>query len=358
MLKRTMDATFVVLSLPRSRSKWLSEFLSYRDWHCGHDQIRYMRSLDDVKAWLSMPNTGTCETAGAPFWRLLAKYSPQAQIVTVRRDVDEVFESLRKAGDHPDESALKKVLVGLDRKLDQIEGRMTNVFSVKFADLEQESVCASVFEHCLPYRHDADHWRSLGARNIQINYPALIRYVKANLPAINKLLGMAKQAMVKDMAMTPADIHGVEIQQESFEKFSHECGELFRHHCLEIGEHPDNWMNKNIPLMKKLDDLGLMQIVVGRSNGKAFGYLMTLICPSLEEENRVTAQHAAFYASPDMPGLGLKLQRAALSALKDRGVSEAFMRAGIRGDGDRMDVIYRRLGGQDFGRVFRVDLAA
>lgn len=36
---------FVVFSMPRSRSAWLARFLSYGDWHCGHDEIRHFRSL-------------------------------------------------------------------------------------------------------------------------------------------------------------------------------------------------------------------------------------------------------------------------------------------------------------------------
>ena len=50
---------FVVLSMPRSRSKWLSVFLSYGEWGCGHEELLNLRGLDDAKAWLSQPYTGT-----------------------------------------------------------------------------------------------------------------------------------------------------------------------------------------------------------------------------------------------------------------------------------------------------------
>ena len=46
---------FVVLSLPRSRSYWLSRYLSYGGWHCGHEEIRHARTLSDVRAWLARP---------------------------------------------------------------------------------------------------------------------------------------------------------------------------------------------------------------------------------------------------------------------------------------------------------------
>jgi hypothetical protein len=353
-----MKRPFVVLSLPRSRSAWLSRFLTYRDWACGHDQLRYARTLDDVKTWLSMENYGTCETAGAPFWRLLLKYAPDVRVVTVRRPVSEVVESVLKAGSDFERNNSERVLRHLDKKLDQIEARMPNVRSVKFADMDDEIVCAELFEYCLPYGHDHDWWSHAAGVNVQVNFAAVMRYAKANLPAMIKLASQARQTMLTDLATKPVDMHGVTIRQECIDDLIRDCEGLFRRHCLAVGEQPENWMNKNIPVMRKLYELGLLQIMIGRSNGKPFGYLMTMVCPSLEEQGRLSAHNALFYAAPEMPGLGLKLQRAALGALKEKGAGEAFMRAGIRGDGDRMDVLYRRLGAHDFGRVYRVELAA
>lgn len=269
------------------------------------------------------------------------------------------MESLAKAG-APTSASLRKAIIGLDRKLDQIEGRMRGVKSIRFEDLKDEATCANLFEHCLPYRHDPTWWKALDAANIQINFKALARYSQANLAAIAKLIAQARQTMLTDLAVKPGDAHGAIIREETFEETFDDhingCHHLFREHCVAVGEHPDNWINKNTTLMRKLYDAGIMQIMVARSNGKAFGYLMTLICPSLEAENVQSSQHTLFFASPTMPGLGMKLQRASLVALKKKGVAETFMRAGIRGNGDRMDIIYKRLGGQDFGRMFRVGL--
>jgi hypothetical protein len=86
---------FVVFSLPRCRTKWLSVFLQYGPWSVGHDELRHARSLDDVTSWLSQPCTGTVETAASPFWRLLPA---GVRVVTVRRDVWDVVGSLFRAG--------------------------------------------------------------------------------------------------------------------------------------------------------------------------------------------------------------------------------------------------------------------
>ncbi len=351
-----MKPGFVVFALPRSRTAWLSQFLSYGDWTCGHDQLRYMRSLDDVKAWLSLEKTGTCETGASPFWRLIHKYRSDLQIVTIRRPVEEVVESLVKAGLRTDPAIVRKAMTGLDRKLDQIEGRLPNVLSIPFNSLKNETVCSVLFEHCTDYVHDAERWKLLDAANIQVNFPAQVRYVTANLLAINRLLAQAKQEMLRDFASKPSDMTGFIIQEEPFSDYIRDCQHLHEQHCAIIGEHPDNWRNKNLPLMAKLYDQGFLQVMVGRSNGKPFGYLVTLVVPSLELHNTQTSQHMQFFAAPEAPGLGLKLQRAALAALKKKGVHEIFMRAGIRGNGDRMCNIYKRIGAQDFGRMYRVGL--
>lgn len=346
---------FLVLSLPRSRSAWLSHFLSYRDWHCGHEQIRYMRSFDDAKAWLGQPNTGSCETSAAPFWRLFMKWAPDLKIVTVRRPVEDVMKSLWSAGLQNNIETVRKSMTALDKKLDQIEGRLPNVLSVQYEDLQDEETCASVFEHCLPYVHDHDRWAKMDGINIQINFLALTRYIKANIVAINKLASQARDAMMADLASQPVNMQSMVITEDHIETAIVDCAELFRRHCVKVGEHPDNWLNKNIPLMRKLYDMDLLQIMIARSNGRAFGYLFSFICPSLESE-RMIATHGMFYAAEECPGLGLKLQRAALAGLKKRGVPEAFMRAGIRGDGDRLNILYRRVGAEYFGEMYRVGL--
>jgi hypothetical protein len=350
---------FVVLSLPRSRSAWLSRFLTYGEWSCGHEEIRHLRSIDDIKLWFSQPNTGTAETAGAPWWRTMMKFAPNTKVVVVRRPVEEVFDSLMALpGVTFDPSVLMPLLCKLDCKLDQIEARVPNVLSVRFADLADEAVCARVFEHCLPYTHDHDHWAALTDTNIQINMPATMRYMQAYQPALDKLAKMVRQTTLSDMALrTPVDPAGVTFQTEPFDVWLRDARPLIENHLVVVNEDPDNWKGKNLTLMQELYDIGAMQIMTARSNGRMFGYLMTLLSPSLVSEKLSSATNTTFYASPDVPGLGMKLQRAALNALKERGVNEVFFEAGKRGSGPRLSVLYERLGAQEHGTAYRLELA-
>ncbi len=350
-------APFIVYALPRSRTFWLSRYLSYGDWVCGHDEARHARSLDDVKGWFSQPNIGTVETAGAPWWRLVQKYQPDIRTVVVRRAVPDVVSSLSRYGFDP--VIMTPLMTGLDRKLDQIERRVPNVLSVAFDDLGSERTCARVFEFCLPHQHDPAWFAIMAPLNLQINLAAMVRYARAYQPQFEKLIKVAKQRSIASMRVSMLSSHdGMVIQSEPFETFLQDGVPLFERHLVEVGEAPDAWRDKNLPLMRVLDGMGAMQVTTARCNGRMFGYLMTVISPSLEAVDVNTATHLTFFASPDAPGLGMKLQRAAIEALRERGVDELYLRAGVRGDGPRMGSLYRRLGAEDFGQMFKLDLKA
>jgi hypothetical protein len=356
-----MIRPFFVLALPRSRTAWLSRFLTYREWICGHEDLRHLRGLEDAKSWLSQPFTGSAETAGAPFWRLLPRFAPEARVVVVRRPVDQVVASLLRldtlgAGAF-DPVRLERAMRRLDAKLEQVAARWPGALHVDFSDLDREDVCARIFEHCLPYPHDPKWWGMLANVNLQASMAGLMRYMTAFGPQMQRVSLQAKQAMLSDLAIKPiVPMDGVEFSVEPFETFYRDCQELFAEHLCEVGESPLAFAEKNIELMNAIDKGGQMQVMVARSNGKPFGYLMSEVSPSRERRDLVSAVHTTFFASKAIPGLGLKLQREALRVLKARGVGEVWFRAGPRGDGPRMGTLYRRLGAADDGALYRLNL--
>jgi len=347
---------FLICALPRSRTKWLSAFLTYGDWQCGHEEIRHARSMDDLRSWLAQPCTGTAETAAAPFWRLALKLRPDIRIVTVRRSPAEVVESLLALRLGFDREPLTKEMQRLDHKLDQIEQRVPGVLAVRFDELPCEATCARLFEHCLPYRHDPAWWGACDATNIQISMPMLLRYYDAHKPQLAKMAKVAKQRIIAGMARETGEIEGVTFQVEPMDVVYRDAAPLFAEHLVQTGQSPDDHARKNLPLLRSLDSIGALQIMTARSNGRIFGYLMSIVAPSLDSPDMTIAEHTIFFASPDIRGLGMKLQRAALDALRSRGVDDVLMRAGVRGSGPRLGTIYRRLGAEDFGQLYRLSL--
>jgi hypothetical protein len=317
-----------------------------------------MRGLDDVRSWLAQPNTGTVETLAAPWWRLITKYRPDIRVVVVRRPVQEVVDSLMAMGHFADRALVAAHMRKLDAKLCQIEKRVPNAASVSFKDLTKQSVCQGLFEYCTGTKDAPGRWAAFDQANIQCSMPAMIRYAAANCKQLTKFAGVAKQASLYEFVRKPViPPDGVIFAQEPFAQWSSEVREkLINFHAAQINEAPDMPASMDWDLMGKLADVGNFQVVTARLNGRMFGYLTTIISPSMEIAGTSMAIHTKFFAVTQFPGLGLKLQRYAMQTLIDRGVEDIWWRAGSRGDGPRMAPLYRRLGGVPDGELFRLNL--
>ena len=345
---------FVVFGSPRGRTFWLSRYLSYRDWACDHEMSRYIRSLADIKSWFRQPCVGTVETAAAAFWRLLPE---NVRVVVVRRPVDEVMASLARLGIA--RPGLEERIKRHDMRLARIAHRVPGAMSVSYSDLSTEATCAAIFEHCLQLPHDHAWWTLASGTNLQINLPAMLRYEDAYAPQLRVAEAMCKRNILTGMrrrrALTASD--GITIQEELYENAWPDAQALMAEHCVEVGEEPDNYTRKNVAMFQRLADVGAWQIITARSNGRMLGYLSAVIGPSLEFVEPVCTQLSLF-VSRDARGLGLhiKLQEAAIQAARDKGMRQIIMRAGIRGAGKKLGVLYRRFGAQDNGQMFMLDL--
>lgn len=350
---------FVVFTLPRSRSYWCSRFLSYGGWLVTHDELLHLRSIEDIKAWLAIPSAGTVETAAVPFWRTLRDLRPDARIATIRRDPEASLESLVRIEPRLELAATRRMVRHLDAKLDQIEHRVPDICRVDFADLATEAGCARLFEHCLPFPHDPMWWEAYDALNLQCNVPALLRYYQAYAPQLAKLTAQIKHRTIA--AMRPAETieRGIVLNVEPYsEALYREAIPLLEEHLMLMDQSPEDHDKRNLALYQTLHQLGALQCVTARVNGRLFGYLVSILSPSLDRADRTEALHSIFFASPQVKGLGMQMQRYAIEELKRRGVHDLFMRTGNRtASSPRLGTIYRRLGAHELGQVYRLELA-
>jgi hypothetical protein len=354
-IERPDMTPFIVYALPRSRTFWISRFLTYGEAICGHEQIRYVRGLDDVKSLLGMPCYGSAETAAAPFWRLIQAIRPDIKTIVIRRPVAEVVESLIATGVAFDRALLMKQMRALDAKLDQIEQRVPGVMSIAYDDLNDEAVCARLFEYCTGQKHGHEHWAALASQNLTCDLPAMMRHYHAHKPQIDRVARQAKQRMLAKLARRPVSSDAMTFQQEPFDTFLEGAQKLFPQHLIEVGERPEAWSEKNLDLMRTLESIGALYVTTARSNGRMFGYLMSIVSPALDSRS-LDATQTTFFASPDAPGIGAKLQRASIEFLRSRGVNQVCFRAGTRGTGAKMGALYRRLGAESTGETFMLQL--
>ena len=358
---------FIIYALPRSRTFWLAKFLTYGDYECSHEQTRHLRGMDDVRSWLAQDYVGSAETAASRWWRLVQHLRPDIRTVVVRRPVEESVESLMRVDMRGvcsfNREVLTRELARMDRCLDRIEQAVPGVMSVRFSDLADEQVCAGVFEHCLPYGHDHEWWAAHDEINMQASMPALMRYffthhkqiIKAATSCRRQLRGLVDR---KPTNGPPRSLDSVTIQQETFETIWSDGQALFAEHAAEVGGRDGVILNPNVALMENLERKGAVQIITARADGRLVGYLATLISPSLEDANLLTATQTVFFVTRDFRGIGPRLQRISLDRLRDRGVDEVILRAGVRGSGPKLRALYQRLGAEDYGELYTLMLKA
>lgn len=354
-----MSAAFIIFGLPRSRTYWLSVAMSHGGYQCAHEQMRHMRLQDDIKAWFSQDYTGAAETGAAPFWRTIRAVRPDLRVLVVRRPVAEVVDSLMALDMRRvctfERGALTRQITYLDRKLDQIEARWPGVKSVSFAGLRYEAVFAGAYEFCTGQPHDHAWWASLADVNLQANMPALMRYMQANRPALDKL---ARQVAQHEKAAMWSRHHkpdpaGVTFQIEKIDECYEAARPLAREHMIATGQDVEDYEKKNWRLLRVLEKIGALQVATARCNGRLVAYLMSIIGPSLDDTTTRAVEHMPFCASQDFPGLGLKLMRVADDAATAKGAGVILARAGVRGAGPRLGILFKRLGYEPYGEMYR-----
>jgi len=254
---------------------------------------------------------------------------------------------------------LAQTLRYLDAKLSQVERRVDGVVSVGWEELGTPEGARKVFEHALQLPFDYAWWSVLKDVNIQEPFVVYERYVKAYCVQLQRMAGLAKGVALRDLAVARREApEGFVFALEPLRTFLRDSVGLFAEHAQVLGTLPDAWRSLNLGFLQDIEDQCILQILTARSNGKMYGYLLTEVTASRDSAAKLSAVETSFYASPDAPGLGMKLQRENLKLLRERGVAEVWLRAGTEGDGSRLGVMYRRVGAVPAGSLWKLDLGA
>lgn len=209
---------FIIHALPRSRTAWLAEFLTYKDCRCAHEQAIFLRSIDDIKRLFSLPNTGCVETASAQAWRIIQHHVPNIKMVVIKRPIDDVMQSMVNIDLHGyaayDIPRLRKVMEYGNRMLDEVS-EQPGVLTIDFSELDTAEGCAKVFEFCLPHEFDPGWWSYMQAINVQADVIGTIRYYHENKPAIEgfkkimwrEMRALARQGIISKHQGNQSAIH-------------------------------------------------------------------------------------------------------------------------------------------------------
>ena len=189
-------AHFMVLSLPRSRSFWLSLFLSADGMQCAHDLLVQSKSLTDFETRLSLVD-GSCETGAIVGWRLLRHRLPKLRLITVLRRPEEVIESIARKG----YLVPKGVIESRFSMLEDLSCE-ENVFSFDYEELSNpaalESICAVAG---VPWSQERCE-RLLG-QNLQIDFAKRMSELEVAAPllaGLNAEVALATAALRGSLA--------------------------------------------------------------------------------------------------------------------------------------------------------------
>lgn len=183
-----MMPPFVVFSLPRSRSAWLSVLLSGPGAICGHDIGPTLRAPNEFAERLSGDLVGTCETGAAFAWRLIWQMLPDANFVVIRRDPEAVVRSLSAfwiSGQNEEMRARSAQL----EEISALPGTLT----VNFAELADEAASAMIYAHCLGRQMPRAWWAHLDPLNIQVDMQRQLRLLAERRPMIDALKAQVRE---------------------------------------------------------------------------------------------------------------------------------------------------------------------
>ena len=162
--------SFLIASLPRSRSAWLAHYLSYPlarpKQPVGHEILTECPNVQTFLDSYKFGMWGTVETAGAPLVPIVRKEMPECRIVLVRRPLHDVFRSLALKGVQPDIS----VLAEMDMTLNSVSLDPA-VISVPYELLSDPGIGKWLFEYLLELEWDEVWWTHMVQTNVQVDMP-------------------------------------------------------------------------------------------------------------------------------------------------------------------------------------------
>ncbi len=167
---------FFIISLPRSRTAWLSNYLTYEDSFCFHEGLVGCDSLKALRG--KMEATGFKKVGNSDCMNILLIDNimdefPDAKFVFVHRPKEQVIHELRGLGLNENgfiEIAVQKMETFCDFGL-----------HVNYDDLKDPLTCAEVYSYCTGNESNFDRWRLLDKLDISIFIGRKIEEVHNNV---------------------------------------------------------------------------------------------------------------------------------------------------------------------------------
>ena len=316
---------YVIFSLPRSRSAWLSALLE-----CEHDLGAECRTPDE---FVAMAKGGTCETGAGFAWPLIRQLSPECRFAVVRRPTADVVASFERLG-----------LLGLGSEMERRErdldalSTLPDTLTVNYADLKSPAVCGGLWAHCRGDAMPMDRWRRFDGLNIQVDLARQLTRLEANRGQIAALKAEVARRLAKP---------GLVVAQEPWsEAFWSEAEPLATRHFEEVdgGVEPRRRLNLDTAFMQRLADGGVLKLFTARVDGALVGYYTWNVTSDVESAGLLIAQQGAWYVEPGRTAVACRMFDFAVGELKKMGVQCVYPHHRAQGRGAHIGRFFVRRG--------------
>lgn len=177
---------FLIVSLPRSRTFWLSHFLSYGDVRCLHEPSIHFTSLADLAGLLDRPNTGAADPMLTLLWERAKGYRQDLLLIAVRRAVSDVIASGEALGIR--DPGVERLVWKIEAALSEAE-KHSDTLAFDYSQLDSEEYCREIFERCTGRPFDLGWWRQWRGRNMQASLVDRARQMHDNRLGIRRVYG-------------------------------------------------------------------------------------------------------------------------------------------------------------------------
>jgi GNAT superfamily N-acetyltransferase len=338
-----MHPPFVVFSMPRSRTAWLSRWLALvASAPVGHDLAIECDSIDQWLECVFRRFRGTCETGAVEAWPILRRAIPDCRIITVHRPLEAVCASLAAAGYVPPRDDLERREAAL-RELAGQDG----VLPVPFDALDDPRCCAVLQEHALSMPFNWPAWRGAADVNVQVDRERRLALLTGRRPQIERL-----KAELVERLVLPRPF--VSIGEEPWLAVADDCERMGAIHHDEAKAGAEGAFRLNREAMQQLADAGLWRVFIARVDGVLAGYCCWMHETNLEADAPRTMNHGPFYVSPEHARhkLGVRLLHVARDALAAEGYRVLRLHHTMHGRGVRAGRLYEALGAVEYQREY------
>lgn len=187
---------FLIFTKARSRSFWLSRWLTHGGWTVHHDPSLEFHDLTDLARLLLPGRVGIVDTSLGFRWRDALGTRPDARVVTVRRPILDCHASLEAMGLATD--ATLAYLLAMEDCLDEIE-RSVPCFRIDFERMGNARSMRQLWRHCFDGMEpwDGERFRTMNKANLQVDMDAELRRVIPKLDRLNAFYGRAVKARIE-----------------------------------------------------------------------------------------------------------------------------------------------------------------